>query len=150
MEQALIAEYGTLDNLSYFPMDISLYDATGTSKIEDTAGMSITVTMPIPDELIQYAGNNMVATVTNDKLDKLDVKFTTIDGVACVSFTAPHFSPYAIYVDKSNLTSGTSDSTPKTADNIHPKWFLSLGLALLSVCTFMLKGSRKKIVKIIG
>ena len=54
------------------------------------------VTMPIPDDLRQYAGNNQAAGVVDDHLDKLPVKFNEIDGVPCISFTATHFSPYTI------------------------------------------------------
>ncbi|MDE6926896.1 MAG: hypothetical protein K2P59_16900, partial [Acetatifactor sp.] len=107
-------------------------------------GLSVSITLPIPDSLITYAGNNKVAGVVNDRLDKLSAKFTTISGVACITFTAEHFSPYVIYVDTANLSAGGSaDSTPKTGDGIHPKWFLSIGLACLSFVMFMQKDKRK-------
>jgi len=93
--------------------------------------------------MITYAGNNKVAGVVNGKLDKLSPKFTTISGVSCVTFTAEHFSPYVIYVDTGNLTAGTVDSTPKTGDGIHPKWFLSIGLACLAFVLFMQKDKRQ-------
>ena len=142
--RALMTEYGSLDNIKYFPMDISLYDSTGTKKITDTTGLSVSITLPLPDSLITYAGNNKVAGVVNDKLDKLSAKFTTIQGVSCVTFTAEHFSPYVIYVDTAHLSAGTSsDSTPQTGDGIHPKWFLSIGLACLSFVMFMQKDRRK-------
>ena len=142
--RALMAEYGSLDNIKYFPMDISLYDSTGTNKITDTTGITVTITLPIPDSLITYAGNNRVAGVVNDKLDKLTPKFTTISGVSCITFTADHFSPYVIYADTANLSAGgNTDSTPKTGDGIHPKWFLSVGLACLSFVMFMQKDKRK-------
>lgn len=149
--KALMAEYGDLNNIKYFPMDISLYDSTGQKKITDTTGLSITITLPLPDALAQYAGNNKIASVVNDKLEKLTPKFTTISGVPCITFTAEHFSPYVIYVDTTNLTAGsTVDSTPKTGDGIHPKWFLSAGLACISVVLFMKKDKRtakKRLVK---
>ncbi len=142
--KALQAEYGSLDNIKYFPMDISLYDSTGKTKITDTTGLSVSITLPLPDSLIPYAGNNKVAGVVNDKLDKLTPKFTTISGVSCITFTAEHFSPYVIYVDITNLSDGTiSDSTPTTGDGIHPKWFLSIGLACLSFVMFAMKDSGK-------
>ncbi len=149
--KALMAEYGSdLSNIKYFPMDITLYDSTGTKKITDTTGLSVSITLPLPDSLITYAGNNKVAGVVNDKLDKLTPKFTTINGVSCITFTAEHFSPYVIYVDISNLSAGTvTDDTPKTGDGIHPKWFLSMGLACISFVLFMQKdGGKKKKVKV--
>ena len=142
--KALMAEYGSdISAIKYFPMDISLYDSTGNTKITDTTGLSISITLPLPDSLITYAGNNKVAGVVNSKLDKLSPKFSTISGVSCVTFTAEHFSPYVIYVDTNNLTAGTiADSTPKTGDGIHPKWFLSMGLACNSVVLFMKKDKK--------
>lgn len=147
--RALMAEFGSLDNIKYFPMDISLYDATGNTKITDTSGLSITITLPIPDSMITYAGNNRIAGVVNDRLDKLSPKFTTIDGVSCITFTAEHFSPYVMYVNTSNLEStGVTDSSPKTGD-IHPKWFIALGLACMSVILFVKKdkGGKKVLVR---
>lgn len=142
--KALMAEYGEdLGNIKYFPMDISLYDSTGTKKITDTTGLSVQITLPLPDSLIDYAGNNKVAGVVNNRLDKLTPRFTTISGVPCITFTAEHFSPYVIYVETNNLTAGvTVDSTPKTGDGIHPKWFLSLGLACVSAVFFMKRDRR--------
>ena len=144
VETALINEYGSLDNIAYSAMDISLYDETGTVKLSDTSGLTVDVTMPIPDDLRQYAGNNQAAGVVDDHLDKLPVKFNEIDGVPCISFTATHFSPYTIYVETDNLTSAT-DVSPKTGDPIHPKWFLAIGLAALSLFLFLKKDEKVKI-----
>ncbi|MBE5874328.1 MAG: hypothetical protein E7287_07970 [Lachnospiraceae bacterium] len=142
--RALKAEFGNLDGIKYFPMDISLYDSKGKNKITDTTGLEITVTIPLPDSMIKYAGNNKVAGIVESRLDKMNAKFTTISGVACITFKAEHFSPYVIYVDTNNLTaSGVRDETPKTGDGIHPKWFLSIGLACVSIVLFMKKDKRK-------
>lgn len=151
VEQALLNEYGSLDNIRYFAMDISLYDKTGTTKIQNTDGISVKITMPIPDALASYAGNNKAgAVINNNTLEKLQANFTTIDGVPCISFVATHFSPYTIYVDLDNMSAnGTIDSTPVTGDPIHPKWFLSIGLALMSVMLFFMKGSKRRVVKVI-
>lgn len=133
---ALQAKYGDISRIKYLPMDISLYDSTGRTKIADTSGISINITLPLPDDLVQYAGNNKVAAVSNGTLEDINTRFTTVDGVPCVNFTASHFSPYVIYVDTANLTEGTIDVTPKTGDPIHPKWFLALGMACVSMILF--------------
>lgn len=144
-EESLINRYESLDGLVYFPMDISLYDSTGQNKITDTYGLNITVTMPIPDVLIQYGGNARVAACDNGNLQQLTPRFTTIDGIACISFVPPHFSPYVIYVDTNNLIAGQMlDQTPSTGDPIHPKWFLAMGMACFSVIMFMTSDGRKK------
>ncbi len=142
---ALEARYGDLTNIAYMPMDISLYDATGQTKITDVSGITVDITLPLPDALIQYAGNNRAASVANGRLEDLNTKFTTIDGVPCVQFTATHFSPYTIYVDTANLTAGTIDATPKTGDPIHPKWFLAMGLACISIVLFCKKDKHPKV-----
>ena len=142
---ALQAKYGDISRIKYLPMDISLYDSTGRTKIADTSGITVNLTLPLPDDLAQYAGNNKVAAVSNGALEDLNARFTTVDGVPCVNFTATHFSPYVIYVDTANLTEGTIDATPKTGDPIHPKWFLALGLACISMILFFKKD--KAVVK---
>lgn len=144
---ALQAEYGDISRLKYLPMDISLYDSTGRTRIADTSGISVNLTLPLPDDLIQYAGNNMAAAVNNGQLEKLNARFTTVDGVPCINFTATHFSPYVIYVDTANLTQATIDATPKTGDPIHPKWFLATGLACISLILFFKRDKKVLPVK---
>lgn len=144
---ALQAKYGDLTNIAYLPMDISLYDSTGQNKITTTGGITVDITLPLPDELVQYAGNNQAGSVNNGVMEDLNESYTTINNVPCVQFTAVHFSPYAIYVDKGNLTEGTVDATPKTGDPIHPKWFLAIGLACISVILFCKKDKMQKKVK---
>lgn len=145
VEQALTNAYGSLNGLAYLPMDISLYDSTGQNKITDTTGLNITVTMPIPDVLIQYGGNARVAAADNGNLQQLTPRFTTIDGIACISFVPPHFSPYVIYVDTNNLIAGQMlDSTPATGDPIHPKWFAAIGMACISILLFVMSDGRRR------
>lgn len=144
---ALTNKYGNLDSVLYYAMDISLYDSTGSVKISDTTGLTVDITIPIPDALTVFGGNNMAgAVVAGDQLEDLSERFSTINGVPCISFTATHFSPYTIYVNTQQLSDGALDITPKTGDPIHPKWFLSLGLACLSIILFMKKD--KKPVKV--
>ncbi len=144
IEAALQAQYGDrFPALRYVAMDISLYDATGTAKIENTQGLSVDITIPIPDALIQYGGNNRAISVANGALEHLGTRFTAIGGVPCMSFTATHFSPYGAYVDTENLTA-SMDMTPKTGDGIHPKWFLAVGLMCASIVLFLKKDDGRK------
>ena len=146
VQRALQKKYSDMSRIKYFAMDISLYDARGVNKITDTDGLKVNITMPIPDALREYAGNNRVGAVVDGELETLTPKFTTINGVPSISFTATHFSPYTIYVDTGNaVVSDTLDATPKTGD-IHPKWFLSLGLACISIILFT-KRDRKYTIK---
>lgn len=146
--KALNETYGGIEKLKYFPMDITLWDSTGKKKITDTTGLSITITLPLPDSLITYAGNNKIASVVGESLDILNAKFTTIDGVSCITFTAEHFSPYVIYVDTSRLTeSEVIDETPKTGD-VHPKWFVVIGLGCMAVVLFVKKDKNGRTVQV--
>ena len=143
---ALEKKYGNIEDFRYYAMDISLYDSTGTKKIEDPEGVTATLTVPIPEELALYGGNNKVATVDkNGNLEDLSTRFTTIDGSQCAVFTAPHFSPYGFYVNVKTLGSSQLDPNPKTADPINPKWFLAAGLAALSIFLFLKKDPKPKV-----
>lgn len=142
--EALIRRYGSLDNIRYFSMDIDVKDENGNDI--DTTGMSVTLTLPLPRSMEQYGTNNNTATVdSNGDLEDLNEQFSTLEGRPCVTFVAPHFSPYGFYVNTSNLAVGTLDNTPKTGDPIHPKWFLSFGLAALSIFLFLKKDPKKQV-----
>ncbi|MBR4169920.1 MAG: LPXTG cell wall anchor domain-containing protein, partial [Lachnospiraceae bacterium] len=144
-QQALTAAFGSLDAIRYLPIDISLYDSTGTQKISPIPeGVSINITMPIPDNLAIYGGNAKVACTEGGTLDKIQPKFTVINGVPCMNYTVTHLSPYVVYVDTNNLTAtGTLDATPKTGDPIHPKWFLVIGLAAISGIMFLIRDRKE-------
>ncbi len=143
--RALMTKYTDLRSILYFPMDLTLYDKTGTTQITDTTGLSINITLPIPDSMIAYAGNNKIGAVVDGKLKEIPVTFKTISGVSCISFTTTYFGPHVIYVDTDNLNAGiVIDSTPKTGDGIHPKWFLSVGLLCVSMVLFLKKDKQVK------
>lgn len=150
-EAALKNAFG--DDISafrYLPIDISLYDSTGTNKINPVPeGVSVSVTIPIPDDLAIYGGNAKVASTRGGVLEKMQPRFTVIDEVPCMTFTCTHFSPYLVYVDTANLTdAGISDASPKTADGIHPKWFLCIGLAAIAVVLFLKRDPEEYLKKI--
>ena len=148
--QALHNKYGDdITPIRYLAFDISLYDSTGTNKISPVPeGVSVTLTMPIPDDLAIYGGNAKIACTTGGVLDVMTPRFTVINGVPCMTFTCTHFSPYMVWVDTANLTeAGISDATPKTADGIHPKWFLCFGLAAIAVVMFLKKDPEEYLKK---
>ena len=143
--QALINKYGSLDSIEYSSMDIKLKDQNGNDT--DTTGMSVTMTLPLPDSLSKYGANVMVGCVNPDdgSLQVLNVKYSILEGKPCGTFVAPHFSPYGFYVDLNNLDPGAMDITPKTGDPISPKWFFSIGLAALSVFLFLKKDPKGRV-----
>ncbi|MCR4924584.1 MAG: leucine-rich repeat protein [Lachnospiraceae bacterium] len=137
--QALTAKYGSLEHIRYLPMDISLYDGTGTNKISPIPeGVNVNVSTPIPDDLAIYGGNAKVASTIGGKLEDITPRFSVVTGTPMMTFTATHLSPYVIYVDTANLADvGIMDNTPKTGDMIHPKWFLVIGLCAASIFLFL-------------
>lgn len=149
MRNGLLARYGSLDNVRFFAMEISLYDETGTVPITDTDGISVDITLPIPTQMREYMGNNRVASVDGSgNLLHMDSNFTTIDDTSCVKFTATQFfSPYAVYVDTSNLSAGGIDNTPQTGD-LNPKWFLVIGFLCISAVLFFKKDKSSEKIKL--
>ncbi|MCR5251017.1 MAG: leucine-rich repeat protein [Lachnospiraceae bacterium] len=143
VEAALRASYGDrFQDLRYAAFDISLYDSTGTYLVSNANDLAVTITLPIPEALVSYGGNNKAGAVINGQLQELAVQYTTIDGVPCMRFTATHFSPYTIFVDTKNVVRGITDNTPKTGDGIAPKWFLSAGMLSLSCVLFLWKDKK--------
>lgn len=144
--QALTNEFGSLEAIRYLPIDISLYDSTGTNLISPVPdGVTVSITVPIPDDLVIYGGNAKAASTKGGVLEKMSPRFTMINSVPCMTFTASHFSPYVIYVDTANLSDpGILDSTPKTGDMIHPKWFLAIGLAAVGIFLFLKRDQEDK------
>ena len=112
---------------------------SGGGQNTDTSGLSVSITLPLPTELIPYGGSNRVISATDGVYERLGARFSTIDGVPVVTFSPPHFSPYGIYADLNNLDGGTIDATPKTGDPIHTKWFLVVGLVSVSLILFLKK-----------
>lgn len=148
-EAALMAAYGTLDGLRYFPMDISLYDTAGNKVSPAPDGVTARINMRMPTDLQVYGGNVKAASTTGGQLEALNTSYTLVDDQPHAIFTAEHFSPYMLYVDTNNLTAGSiKDNTPTTGDPIHPKWFLSIGLAALSILLFLKKEPEKRVKKV--
>ncbi|MCR5209205.1 MAG: leucine-rich repeat protein [Lachnospiraceae bacterium] len=148
VESALRDKYGAdFDHVKFVAFDISLYDSTGTQMVANADDLAVNITLPIPDDLVSYAGNNKVGVVVNGVLEDKRPTFTTIDGVPCIKFTGTHFSPYTIYVDTENVVRGVYDETPKTGDGVAPKWFLSAGMMSLSCVLFLWKDKKKPLKK---
>ena len=101
--------------------------------------------MPLPTDLASYGSSNRVASARGGVLEQLSPRFSPINNVPCVTFTATHFSPYVIYTNLDNLSAAVADNVPKTGDGVHPKWFLVIGFACLSLICFMKKERMPKL-----
>ena len=112
-----------LKNVTVFPLDISLYIKGTDTKVQPNAGTSVTITCPIPANLLANKDKIKVVCMIDGKLTVLGTKTVQIDGVWCVQFNATHFSPYGMVVDATNLlTVGTmTATTPTTTPATNPK-----------------------------
>ncbi len=91
-----------LDNVQIFPLDISIYLKGTDTKVQPKEGTAVIITCPLPTEMLVNMDKLVVVCVIDGKLQVLPVTLVTKEGVLCVQFTATHFSPYAIVIDKDN------------------------------------------------
>jgi hypothetical protein len=91
-----------IENAQIFPLDISIYLKGTNTKVQPKEGTAVMITCPIPTEMLTNMEKLVVVCVIDGKLQVLATTLVTKDGVPCVQFTANHFSPYAIVIDKDN------------------------------------------------
>ncbi len=134
--------YGFVNDDNYFAMDLSLYDPTDTIPIKKLGKNSITVTMPVPANLL----DKEVCVISGDDNGNPEVTFCTWsekDGREYISFDVEHFSPYVLYgaegelkeriAQKRSAASNLSglDDTPDTGDTLDIRMILIVGLIAL-------------------
>ena len=149
--------YGTVNEDNYFAMDLSLYDPTDTIPIKKLGKNSITVTMPVPANLL----DKEICVISGDENGNPEITFCTWsekDGREYISFDVEHFSPYVLYgaegelkeriAQKRSASSNLSglDDTPDTGDTLDIRMILAVGLAALG--GFLLLSGFFKPVKI--
>lgn len=134
--------YGFVTDDNYFAMDLSLYDPTDTIPIKKLGKNSITVTMPVPANLL----DKEICVISGDDNGNPEVTFCTWsekDGREYISFDVEHFSPYVLYgaegdlkeriAQKRSAASNLSglDDTPDTGDTLDIRMILIVGLIAL-------------------
>ena len=135
--------------------EISLMDETDTVPIHKLGKQTATVELSIP-EGISTDQMHVVTLDEDGQLEAVNYEITESNGENKIRFTTSHFSPYGIYEydgfggtgvvsnGKTIIRGGIKDNTPDTGDPIHPKWFLTLGLAALACVFLFYKGQGKK------
>jgi len=103
IEQALAGKINA--DAKIFPMDIGIYAKGTNTKLQPQNGNMVTITCPIPEELLAYKDKIAVVCVVDGKLEVLHTGLLNKDGVWCVVFKASHFSPYAFVVDETGKLS---------------------------------------------
>ncbi|HAN44058.1 MAG TPA: hypothetical protein DCP97_01565, partial [Ruminococcaceae bacterium] len=98
-----------------FPLEINVFVKGTETKIQPMQGESVKFTIPIPTELLPDKEKVVVVRVINGKLEVLPTKLVQENSVYCVEFSADHFSPYALVVDKNNVLAGVAGSAASSA-----------------------------------
>ncbi|MGN1088779.1 MAG: fibronectin type III domain-containing protein, partial [Huintestinicola sp.] len=104
--QRVLNYYGEgVESFMIYPMNISLYKAGTDEKIQLENGYTMTLTIPVPDELLHVSEYITVIHVSeNDQLEILPSTHVSVNGVDCMQFTAASFSPFAFVVYLSQIT----------------------------------------------
>ena len=155
IEESLAKEFKEeFKNTTIFPLDISLYVKGTDTKVQPNTGTSVTITCPIPENLLANKDKVKVICVIDGKLTVLETKLVEIDGVWCARFTANHFSPYAMVVDTTTALSNVGNMTNKAAtDTTNPKTSdnsaTSISIITLMSVTALTVVSKKRKFKVV-
>ena len=160
LETQIKAYYGDVSKENAFFMDISLYDEKDMIPIKKLGKNPITVTMPVPAELL----DDEICVITLDESGKPEVTFVNWsekDGHTYISFDITHFSPYVLYGAEGELKDKIAekrsraswaiglDDTPNTGDGLNIRMILIIGIAALGgfflLWGFTYKGTRRKV-----
>ncbi|MBQ5333616.1 MAG: fibronectin type III domain-containing protein, partial [Oscillospiraceae bacterium] len=115
--QNVLNFYGEgIDSFLIYPMDISIYVAGTNTRATINEGQYLTLTIPVPDELLPYSDHISVVHVSDlNQLEILPSIHVNVGGVDCMQFTANSFSPYAFVVYLPEIGEDTGAGTPVTA-----------------------------------
>ncbi|MPM07425.1 hypothetical protein SDC9_53731 [bioreactor metagenome] len=98
------ASFGFGIGTDVYPFDISLYIKGTNTKTEPASGYAVTISLPIPENLLNVREKLFVAHKSDDGIvTNLTSSLKQIDGIWYLVFKATEFSPYALVV--SNLAS---------------------------------------------
>ncbi|MDE6593438.1 MAG: fibronectin type III domain-containing protein [Oscillospiraceae bacterium] len=120
--QDVLDFYGDgIESFMIYPMDIALYKSGTNQKININSGFYLTLTIPVPDELLPYSEGISVVHISDDEqLEILPSTHVTVSGADCMQFQATSFSPYAFVVylpqNGENLAAGSFAVTGVTME----------------------------------
>ncbi len=115
--QDVLNFYGEgIESFLIYPMDIAIYNAGTNTRATINPGYYMTLTIPVPDELLPYSEHISVVHVSDlGQLEILPSIHVNVGGVDCMQFTANSFSPYAFVVYLPEIGEDTSAGTPAAA-----------------------------------
>ena len=160
LEKQIEKYYGDVNKENAFFMDISMYDEKDVIPISKLGKNPITITMPVPAELL----NDEICVITLDESGNPEITFVNWsekEGHTYISFDVTHFSPYVLYGADGELKNKIAekrsraswaiglDDTPNTGDTLNIHIIFAIGMAALGafflLWGFTYKGSKKKI-----
>ncbi len=113
------------ENKKAYPFDISLYLKGTSTKTEPSDGYSVTITMPIPEFLMDSRDHLGLVHYTDGSIETIPTTLKQIDGVWCLVFSADDFSPYALVISEiSGLQSVTGSGLPYYLGSAGQKMFI--------------------------
>jgi hypothetical protein len=111
IKNALSGFANGLSSFIIYPFDITLYQAGTYIEPVLNPGYTVTITLPIPDELVRYREYIQVMHLDdNGTLENLRSSLAEVEGTWCIQFPVLDFSPFAfvIYRDQIvDVSSGT-------------------------------------------
>lgn len=159
LEKQITKYYGEISKENAFFMDISMYDNKDMIPISKLGKNPITITMPVPAELL----DDEICVITLDESGNPEVTFVNWsekDGQTYISFDVTHFSPYVLYGAKGELKDKIAekrsraswaiglDDTPNTGDGLNINLIFAIGMAALGafflLWGFTYKGGGRK------
>lgn len=107
---SLYSYYGGQTSVSLLPLEITMFDKSGTLPIHKLGDSKMDVSIPLPD---LFAGKDSikVASLDNDgALTELPTGIDSVNGTDYLNFVANHCSKYAIYSKNETTIIKTDDS----------------------------------------
>lgn len=138
VREALQQRLAGIADSGIYALEISAYNMATNTPVQPKQGTGVQITCPIPANLLPYKDLLVVVHLSDDTLDVLQATIVYRGGVACLQFTATHFSPFAFVVDPYGFVGGADTGydpfvgLPKTGDEgtgIIPAMLLICALA---------------------
>jgi fibronectin type 3 domain-containing protein len=109
IRNALAGYANGLESFIIYPFDITLYNAGTYIEAMLNPGYTVTITLPLPDELVRYRDYIQVMHLdSNGTLENLRSSLAEIEGQWCIQFPVLSFSPFAFVIYKDQIVDAAS------------------------------------------
>lgn len=116
--EGMYSFYGSNTNVSLLPLELDLYDKTGTILIHKFGDSKMDVSLALP-QMFENADAVMVASLDTDgALTELPTGISSRDGKQYLDFVANHCSIYGIYVKNESTVYSVNNNTDNNSTEI--------------------------------